>query len=98
MWDFFLCMTFVSILVKPNSINDSIGKTSNGQIWIRVPEPAVNGKANLGVQRVLSNYLKIPKSQIALKAGRTGKFKIFEILTEDENKVMIAFASILEKN
>jgi hypothetical protein len=33
-----------------------------------------------------------------LKAGRTGKFKIFEILTEEEDKVMIAFASILEKS
>ena len=87
MGDFFCSMIFISVLVKPNAKSDSIGQSPDGQIWIRISEPAKEGKANDGIIRFLSSYLNISKSNIRIKSGQAGRFKIIEIEAPDHAKV-----------
>ncbi len=68
----------VIIRVKPNSSQEKIEKTENGYL-VYVKEPPVENKANQAVIKVLSNYFKIPKSQISILSGLKSKQKIIEI-------------------
>ena len=80
-------MINLSVLVKPNAKSDSIGKSPEGQIWIRISEPAKEGKANSGLIRYLSEYFKISKSSITIKSGLTSRLKLLEIVVENEIEV-----------
>lgn len=69
--------------VKPNSKKGSLVLKStdeSGEFFeIHVRDPAIDGKANLAVIKVLSKYFKVSKSRISIKSGSRSKFKIFEI-------------------
>ncbi|MFZ2048983.1 MAG: DUF167 domain-containing protein [Minisyncoccia bacterium] len=47
------------------------------KVWVR--EPAVDGKANKAIIRVLSEHFKVAPSLITLVSGQISKQKIFEI-------------------
>ena len=47
------------------------------EIFVR--EPAVEGKANAGVVKILSEHFGVAKTRISLEKGSKSKFKIFEI-------------------
>ena len=69
--------------IKPNSKKGNLIKRSqdeNGEFFeIFVREPAIEGKANLAVIKLLSKEFGISKSRVSLKTGIKSRFKIFEI-------------------
>lgn len=69
--------------IKPNSKKGNLIQKSqdeNGEFFeIFVREPAVEGKANLAVIKLLSEEFNISKTKISLKNGAKSRFKIFEI-------------------
>ncbi len=73
--------------MKPNAKSDSIGRSPECQIWVRIAEPAKEGKANSGLIRYLSEYLKISKSSITIKSGLSSRLKLLEIKVENEMEV-----------
>jgi len=68
----------VEILVKPGSRRESVEAQSDGSLRIAVNAPAQEGKANLRVIELLSEYLKLPKSRIAIKRGLNSRKKLIE--------------------
>jgi uncharacterized protein (TIGR00251 family) len=46
---------------------------------VKVPAPAVDGKANLEVIKALAEALGVKRSDITLVVGNSGRTKIFEI-------------------
>ena len=69
--------------IKPNSKKGNIIQKSqdeNGEFFeIFIREPAIEGKANLAVIKLLSEEFSVSKSQVSLKTGAKSRFKIFEI-------------------
>ena len=69
--------------IKPNSKKGNLIKRSqdeNGEFFeIFVREPAIEGKANLAVIKLLAEEFGVSKSQVSLKTGVKSRFKIFEI-------------------
>lgn len=69
--------------IKPNSKKGNLIRKStdeNGDFYeIFVGDPAVRGKANLAVIKLLSEEFSISKTKISLKNGTKSRFKIFEI-------------------
>lgn len=66
------------IKVIANSKNNSI-EFCDDYVKIKVVEPAIEGKANKGIIKFLSNELNIPKSRIILVSGQTSSIKMIEI-------------------
>lgn len=69
----------VSVVVKPNSKQESITVAADGSLVVRVNAPPIDGRANERVIEMLAKHYDRPKSAIALIHGGSGKKKIFEI-------------------
>ena len=52
---------------------------SDGELTIYVREPAVDGKANNAVIRLLAAHLQLPRSRVELVSGATSRLKRFRI-------------------
>ena len=69
--------------IKPNSKKGNLIKRSqdeNGKFFeIFIREPAIEGKANLAVIKLLAEEFSVSKSRVSLKTGIKSRFKIFEI-------------------
>ena len=69
----------ISVKVKPRSKNDSVERVSPGELIVRVKAPAIEGRANDAVIKMVSVYLNIPKSRIEIVRGIKGRSKLLEI-------------------
>jgi len=67
------------IFAHPNSKKPRVEKDLFGNLHVYVKEPPLEGKANQAVRGALSEYLKIPKSQIVMVRGEKSKQKVFEV-------------------
>ncbi len=52
---------------------------SDGALTIYVREPAVDGKANNAVIRLLAAHLQLPRSRVELISGTTSRLKRFRV-------------------
>lgn len=69
--------------IKPNSKKGNLIQKSqdeSGEFFeIFIREPAIEGKANLAVIKLLAEEFGVSKSRVSLKTGIKSRFKIFEI-------------------
>lgn len=69
--------------IKPNSKKGNLIQKSqdkNGEFFeIFIREPAIEGRANLAVIKLLAEEFGVSKSRVSLKTGIKSRFKIFEI-------------------
>ena len=69
--------------IKPNSKKGNLIQKSqdeNGEFFeIFIREPAIEGKANLAVIKLLAEEFGVSKSRVSLRTGVKSRFKIFEI-------------------
>jgi len=70
----------LSITVKANAKKNAVILRDNGGLLVMVTAPPVEGKANRKVIEQLAAFFKKPKSAISIVSGKTGRFKIVEIL------------------
>ncbi len=54
---------------------------------IRIAAPPVEGKANKAVIAFFSDFLKVPKSQVSIIHGDTGRIKLID-LPDEAKKVL----------
>ncbi|MEO6792890.1 MAG: DUF167 domain-containing protein [Mycobacterium sp.] len=70
----------VVVKVKPGSRKGPLVETdADGQLTVYVREPAVNGKANAAVIRVLAEHFGVPRSRVELASGAGARVKRFRI-------------------
>jgi uncharacterized protein YggU (UPF0235/DUF167 family) len=71
----------VVVKVKPGSRKGPLVEVGlAGELTIYVREPAVDGKANEAVARLLAAHLQLPRSRIELVAGETSRQKRFRVI------------------
>lgn len=51
----------------------------DGQLTVYVREPAVDGKANAAVIRVLAEHFGVPRSRVELASGAGARVKRFRV-------------------
>ena len=75
----------------PGSSRDRITGIYSAALKVAVCAPALEGKANRSIVRILSKKLGIKRSTISLQSGRTSRNKCFllEALTEKEVLKMV---------
>lgn len=70
----------VAVRVKPGSRKGPLIETGDdGALTVYVREPAVDGKANEAVSRLLAKHFDVPRSHVALTTGATARLKRFRI-------------------
>jgi len=68
----------ITVLVKANAKKDEV-KLENEVYHVFTKSPSKDGKANISVIYLLSQYLNIPQSNLKIKLGFKSRKKIVEI-------------------
>ena len=70
----------ISVRVKPGSRKGPLVETAvDGELTVYVRQPAVEGKANEAVVRLLAKHLGVAPSRLVLVAGATSWVKRFRV-------------------
>jgi uncharacterized protein len=70
----------VVVKVKPGSRKGPLVEVgAEGALTVYVREPAVDGRANEAVIRLLAAHLDVPKSRLELVSGTTSRVKRFRV-------------------
>lgn len=73
-------MARYGITVKPGSKKGPLVETAaDGSLTVYVRERAVDGAANDGVIKLLSDHFGVPKSRIDIVRGHTSRSKLIEV-------------------
>lgn len=67
------------LFIQPKSSKDEIVGPHNGELKIKLTAPPVDGKANEALIKFLSDFLELPKKNLTLIRGDTGRHKVVEI-------------------
>ncbi|MGZ3742246.1 MAG: DUF167 domain-containing protein [Pseudobdellovibrionaceae bacterium] len=70
----------LTLFIQPKASKNEIIGPHNGALKIKITAPPVDGKANAALVEFLSDVLDIPKHQIEILKGETGRNKSVEVL------------------
>lgn len=76
-------MTTFGIRVKPGAKRDAVGGEFNGALVVAVKAPAVEGKANEAVRKVLAAALGVRARDLVIVRGERSRDKIIELAHPD---------------
>ena len=71
-------MKLINIRVIPNAKRNNVSE-EQGKLKVHVSAPAVDGKANKALIKVLAEYFKIKKNDIQIIKGLKSREKIVKI-------------------
>lgn len=69
----------ITVVIKPNAKNDAV-ELIDGMYYVRTKAPAVDGKANEALIKIIAQYFKLPKTRVRIAHGATRRKKVIEIL------------------
>ena len=70
----------ISILLKPNSRHrEEVVVGDDGVLTIYTKAPAIEGRANLAVVKLLAKHFGVAPSKVKLVRGAASKYKVFEV-------------------
>ena len=70
----------LSVRVLPRSSKEEVAGFAEGAVRIRLTAPPVENRANEALVKFLSRILDVPRRQVELVAGGTGRNKIVRII------------------
>ena len=79
----------------PGASRDRISGIYSDALKVAVCAPALEGKANRAIVRVLSKTLGIKRSTISLQSGKTSRNKCFLLETLTEKEVLEMVTGVL---
>lgn len=72
-------MMKINVLVKPNSKKGPLVEKLGDRLVVYIREPAIDGKANDALIKILAKHYKVSKSSIAIQSGLQGRQKIIDV-------------------
>ncbi|MFA5905376.1 MAG: DUF167 domain-containing protein [Desulfobacula sp.] len=66
----------ILVEVKPHSAKIDVEKVTDQVYKVKLTAPPTEGKANIQLIKVLSDYFEVSKSQVTIKTGKTSKTKV----------------------
>ena len=89
-------MRFVSatipLRVQPSARENAIVGVRDGTVIIRVTAPAIEGRANEAVRRLVAKRLGVPRSSVTIVRGHRSRDKVAEIRGLELTAVLGALA------
>jgi uncharacterized protein (TIGR00251 family) len=69
----------ISVAVKAHAKRESVTQVSAVEYQVSVKAPPHDGKANLAIIELLSEYFSVPKSKIKIVRGHAARKKLLTI-------------------
>lgn len=69
----------VSLRIQPGASRNAVIGDYGDAVRIALQAPPVDGKANQALCRLFAEWCDIPRGNITLRSGRTGRTKVLEI-------------------
>lgn len=70
----------ISVLVKPNSKENSVSEGAAGDFLVKVKAPPEGGKANEAVVKAIADYFGVSGSRVSIIRGSKSRQKTVEII------------------
>ena len=82
----------ISVHVTPRATRDEVVGWQEGELWVRLRAPPVEGQANESLRRFLAKRLGVPASAVEMVGGATARHKRVRVegLTADEVRARLA--------
>lgn len=71
----------IFVTAKPNSREEKVEQIDSDHFKVSVKEAPIQGMANDAIIKALSEYFKVPKSNVKIIFGHTSRQKIIDIST-----------------
>lgn len=71
------------LFIQPKSSKNEVVGPHNGELKIKITAPPIDGRANEGLIEFLSDLFEVPKRNIQLIKGDSGRHKTVDVLDID---------------
>ena len=71
----------IAVHVQPNASRSEVIGEIGGALKIRLNAPPVDGKANDTLECFIAERLKVPKRDVSVSHGRSGRQKLLQVKT-----------------
>lgn len=75
------------LFIQPKASKNEVVGPHNGEIKIKITAPPIDGRANEGLIEFMSDLFDIPKRDVLLIKGDTGRHKVVELSGLSEETV-----------
>jgi uncharacterized protein (TIGR00251 family) len=89
----FVSSANVAIRVQPSARKDAIVGIRDGVLVVRVTAPAIEGRANEAVRRLIARRLGVTRSSVTIVRGQRSRDKVVAIDGLDQSTVLSALAA-----
>jgi uncharacterized protein len=69
----------IAVRVQPSARENKIVGIRDGVLIVRVTAPAIEGRANESLARLLAKRLRVPRSSVTIIRGQRSRNKVIEI-------------------
>ena len=70
----------IRLKVQPRASDDGFAEIMDDRIKLKLTAPPIDGKANRHLTRCLAKLFKVPKAQVIILSGETGREKRVRIV------------------
>lgn len=85
----------IDVRAMPRSPKDAVAGVRDGRLVVRVTAAPVDGAANASVVAVLARALRVPRRDVRVVSGETGRNKVAEVSGVSEASVREKLSAIL---
>lgn len=80
----------ILLLVTPRASRTRLVGEHDGRLKIQITAPPVEGKANAGIIKYFSKVLGVPRANVEIMSGDTGRRKTLRVMGVDAQHVLDA--------
>ena len=81
---------FFKVRVQPRAARNQVAGLYADALKLRLTAPPVDGEANEACRSFLAGLLKVPRSQVEIVSGHTGRSKMIKVLGISAEKLVKA--------
>jgi uncharacterized protein len=83
----------VQLRIQASARHDEVVGLRDGVVVIRVTAPAIDGRANEAMRRLLAKRVGVPRSAITIIRGHRSRDKVIEIDGVEQSRLLAAVTS-----
>lgn len=87
-----------SVRVQTKAATDGLVGVRDGELWLRVGAPPIEGKANEACVRLLTECLGLPRGTLAMMGGQRSRSKLIQVSGVDPAGLLAAVERALDRD
>jgi len=84
----------IALHVVPGARSDAVLGWEGERLWVRVQAPAIDGRANAAVRKLVALLVGVTPSDVTVERGAGARDKLVAVATTDRARLDAALAAI----